>query len=99
MMTEDLYFIHTISNIISGISFFGVSYVMFLFVDKIKEQLLLYKNGNNLAFEIWKLLKQNESIFIILSIVFCFCGLGHLLEAFSWSHYFINIEQMPITVV
>lgn len=84
MLPENLQLIHFLSNIVSGLSFFGVALAFSVFIDRIKLRLDNDKNK-----EFWVQINQMSYLFSIISMVFLFCGLGHLVEAFTpWTTFY-----------
>ena len=80
-MDTKLLSLHVVSNLISGFSFFGVSYFFLLFIvigaDDFKHNKFI-----NLS-DILILFKKKSYLVPNISAVFWFCGLGHVLEAFK----------------
>lgn len=84
MLPEKFYLLHMTSNIISGIAFWGVSYCFSVFIDRM--QLKLKQDDEE---RMWLQISKYSSIFSVISAVFFFCGLGHLVEAFvPWTKDF-----------
>lgn len=86
--------LHMISNILAGFAFFGVSYYFLLFTITHNKRF-----KENKYFDVESaviLLKKNSYLILNISAVFWFCGLGHILEAFSpWmtNSNFIVVEH------
>lgn len=73
-------YLHLVSNLLAGFSFFGISYFFIRFLQVGKKK---YQNLEGII----KLLKRNSFIIGNISVVFWFCGLGHIMEAFRyWMH-------------
>ena len=71
-------YIHFWANLISGLSFWIVSYFFTLFIDILKIRI----TQNPIDKEGWVNIYKYNSLFSILSAVFFFCGFGHIAESF-----------------
>lgn len=68
-------YLHMVSNLIAGFSFFGISYFFLLFLIEGEKR---FKNMES----IFKLLKRSTFLVGNIALVFWLCGLGHIMEAF-----------------
>lgn len=91
-LPQSIITLHLISNLTSGLGFFGVSFFFNMFVHRVK---LNVTNINKTEDErkAWISVNKYNYIFSLISAVFLFCGLGHIVEAFApWSPHVYHME-------
>lgn len=85
-MPEKFYNIYFLTNLISGIGFWLVSFFFSVFIDRIQLNILSDEIPDK---KLWLRLNRYNSLFTVISAVFFFCGLGHVVESFRpWANDF-----------
>lgn len=85
-------FIHTGSNIISGICFIWIAYFLHKFAYVIQFNKEEEQETKALSV-LWSLLNRYVELFRLLSIVFLSCGLGHVAESIAkWDKNPLDID-------
>lgn len=79
-MMDYLYFV---TNFITGIGFFGVSFLFSLFVKRVEINSNTRVLDKDSSRKLWVMISKRSYLFSLMSAVFLCCGLGHLVEAVS----------------
>lgn len=80
LIPNSVVYLHLISNWIAGFAFFGVAYYMNKFINRV---LVTTRHESRLSNPLWLLVARQSSLFLVITMVFFFCGLGHILQGLS----------------